>query len=113
MSPKNPQMDLYRLLRTPDRQESFNLKNLYRRVQNLLEQVRKMEQSSQVRLDHTLHSKDAISVVSESLAHLGSYHRKPALVRRGDRVFDIDRNLLLYYQNRLAGFDIPRREQKP
>jgi hypothetical protein len=42
--------------------------------------------------------------LSEALAHLKSFHRRPAMARRGDRLFHFDRNLILYYQNRLAGF---------
>ena len=62
-----------------------------------------MEQGGKLKLDETLKSKDTVAVVSEALAHLGSYHRKPALRRQGDRLFHDDRNLLLYYQNRLEG----------
>ena len=47
----------------------------------------------------------------EALAHLKSYHRTPALIRKGDRLFHTDRNLLLYYQNRLDGFGLPMMEK--
>ena len=46
----------------------------------------------------------------DALVHLSSYHRRPAVERRGDRLFHVDRNLLLYYRNRLAGHDLKRTE---
>jgi len=49
--------------------------------------------------------------VGDALAHLKSYHRRPALIRRGDRLFHEDRNLLLYYHNRLTGFGLPTWEK--
>jgi glycerol-3-phosphate O-acyltransferase len=98
-----PSMDLYRLLRTGGPEESFGLPEAYRRVEETLDTVRSMEQQGKLKLDDTLKNKDTVAVVSEALAHLGSYHRKPALRRQGDRLFHDDRNLLLYYQNRLEG----------
>jgi hypothetical protein len=68
---------------------------------------------NRLRLDETTKNKDTVAVVSEALAHLNCYHRRPALTRRGDRLFHVDRNLLLYYQNRLAGHDFERLERRP
>jgi glycerol-3-phosphate O-acyltransferase len=100
-----PQMDLYRLLRTGGPEDSFSLREAYNRVASALETARRLSQQGKLRLCDTLSQKDTVAVVSEALAHLGSYHRRPALRRRGDRLFHGERNLLLYYQNRLSGFD--------
>lgn len=107
-----PQMDLYRLLRTGGPEESFSLQEAYNRVSRALETARQLSQQGKVRLCETLSNKDTVAVVSEALAHLGSYHRRPALSRRGDRLFHGDRSLLLYYQNRLSGFDQFKTETK-
>ena len=64
-----------------------------------------------LRLDDSLKRKDTGAIVGDALAHLKSYHRRPALVRRGDRLFHVDRNLLLYYHNRLTGFGLPTWEK--
>ncbi|MBW1870784.1 MAG: 1-acyl-sn-glycerol-3-phosphate acyltransferase [Deltaproteobacteria bacterium] len=108
----NPNIDLYRLLRTGGSEESFALPDAYRRVDQCLAIVRKLEQQGRLKLDQTLKDKDTVAVVSEALAHLGSYHHRPALKRRGDRLFHIDRTLLLYYQNRFEGFDAPELERR-
>jgi glycerol-3-phosphate O-acyltransferase len=103
---KNPQVDLYRLLRTGGSEQSLSMKDAYERVDDCLEEARKLEQRGMLRLDDCLKNKDTVAVVSEALNHLGSYHRHPALVRKGDRLFHDDRNLLLYYQNRLLNYDL-------
>jgi glycerol-3-phosphate O-acyltransferase len=103
----SPGMDLYRLLRTGGSEESFSLPETYQHVDHSLRTVRELDQAGHLRLDDSLKKKDTVAVLSEALAHLGSYHRRPALMRKGDRLFHIDRNLLLYYQNRLAGFSAP------
>ena len=100
-----PDMDLYRLLRTGGPEESFSLQEVHNRVAAAIEVARNLRQQGKVRLCESVGEKDTVAVVSEALAHLGSYHRRPALSRRGDRLFHDDRNLLLYYQNRLSGFE--------
>ena len=106
-------MNLYRLLRTGGPDESFSLQEVHNRVAAALDTVRKLRQQGKVRLCESVGEKDTVAVVSEALAHLGSYHRRPALCRRGDRLFHDDRNLLLYYQNRLSGFQGLTTEVKP
>ncbi len=99
---RNPGMDLYRLLRTGGAQPSFPLTEVYARLEDTLARVRALEAKGCLRLDETLARGDSLAVLAEALAHLGAYHRRPAMVRRGDRLFHEDRNLLLYYGNRLA-----------
>ncbi len=98
----NPQMGLYRLLRTGGRQESFSLKEVYQELQSVMEAL--MEEASQgkVVLDEAIRGMDPVMVMGEALAHMEVFHTRPALMRRGDRLFHHDRNLLLYYGNRLG-----------
>ena len=55
-----------------------------------------------------LQSGDIQEIVGDALKHFSIYHARPAAVRRGDRVFHEDRNLLLFYGNRLRGYDLGR-----
>jgi hypothetical protein len=50
-----------------------------------------------------------VTVIDDALRAFGCYHTRQALVRRGDRIFHEDRNLLYYYANRLRGYDLGRR----
>lgn len=101
---RNPGVDLYRLLRTGGAAESAPLAETYAGIERTLSVLRRKEDAGHVRLDQTLTKRDPAVILSEALAHLKSFHRRPAMARRGDRLFHFDRNLILYYQNRLAGF---------
>ena len=108
---KCPGMDFYRVLRTGGPEESIPMTEAYSRVDRTLGTLREFEQDNRLRLDESIRGKDTGAVVGDALAHLKSYHRRPALLRRGDRLFHIDRNLLLYYHNRLTGFGLPTWEK--
>ena len=101
-----PEMDLYRLLRTGGTVDSLALSEAYERVDRALRSLRKLAARDELRLDGVLTQADVPTVVNKALTLLGSYHRRPAVVRRGDRLFHQDRNLLFYYQNRLEGYPL-------
>jgi hypothetical protein len=103
---RSPGMDLYRLLRTGGAEESLPLVEAHERVDRALGALRSLRDRGEILLAPTLAELDTPTVVSRALAHLGSYHRRPAIERRGDRLFHLDRNLLLYYQSRLEGRDL-------
>ena len=103
---QNPEMDVYRLLRTGGKDESIPLPAAYERIERTLKALRRLESRGRIRLDKTLARNDTVLIASVALAHFASFHRRPALVRRGDRLFPYDRKLLLYYHNRLVGFDL-------
>ena len=104
---QNKELDLYRLLRTGGSQSSLALPEAYEKIAHINDILRRLEQQNVLNLDDTLKQGDPVVVMSEALAHLKSYHRRPALIRRGDRLLHIDRNLLYYYQNRLDGLGLP------
>jgi len=107
----NPELDLYRMLRTGGARESLPLPEAYERLERSRQTLGRLEQQGRLRLDDTVMRKDPVAVVSEALAHLRSYHRTPAVTRSGDRLLHRDRNLLFYYQNRLDGFGLPMVEK--
>ncbi len=104
----NPGMDFYRLLRTGGEKESIPQADIYNGVENVLGKLREMELKGEVRLSNILKDKDVITIVNDALLHLKSFHKRPALIRKGDRYFPQDRNLLLYYRNRLASYNLEK-----
>ena len=102
---ENPGMDLYRLLRTGGKSPCVPFLDLCRETERVIDALR--ASGTGPRLSEELH-KGAEAVVDDAIRAFGSYHSHPAAVRRGDRVFHEDRNLLLYYGNRLAGYDLRR-----
>lgn len=103
----NPKMDLYRLLRSGGVQDSLTMPEVYRRLQRTIKALRDLQKQGALRLDQELEASDPAAVFGKALAHLKSYHKHPVLERKGDRLFHYDRQLLLYYQNRLSCVELP------
>ncbi len=102
---KNPGMDLYRLLRTGGHAPAVPLDELAEETSRVLGAVRRLP--SPPRLSEEL-EQDPRTIIDDALRAYACYHTRPAAVRRGDRIFHEDRNLLLYYGNRLRGYDLGR-----
>ncbi len=102
----SPEVDLYRLLRTGGRVSSFPMEEVHQEVERVLGALKDHERGP--RLGPLCTAGDIQSIVADALKHFSIYHTRPAAVRRGDRVFPEDRNLLLFYGNRLHGYDLGR-----
>ena len=98
---RSPGQDLYRMLRTGGPDESLPVPEAYEAVGRTLEAMRRLHADNRILLDQPLRDGEVPTVVNDALAHLSSYHRRPAVQRRGDRLFHTDRNLIYFYQNRL------------
>ncbi|NOZ85755.1 MAG: hypothetical protein GXP49_05755 [Deltaproteobacteria bacterium] len=106
MAKENPGMELYRLLRTGGRTESVTLSEVRETIDNIIGELRRLDAIGKVKISETLATGDSAAVIAEALRHFGTYHTKPAAIRRGDRLFPLDRNLLYYYHNRALGYDL-------
>jgi len=102
----NPGVTLYRLLRTGGEHPSFTMAQVHERVDRLLTIFSEMEGAP--RLGPVVREGDVQEIVADALRAFAVYHTHPAAVRRGDRVFHEDRNLLLFYSNRLKGYDLEK-----
>ncbi len=100
----NPEMDLYRLLRTGGDGAGVEMGLLADRVRRIAEAARKLSDQGRIRMDETVAGGQPTAIIADALKHFGTYHATPVLARHGDRVFAEDMNLLLYYQNRLVGY---------
>jgi glycerol-3-phosphate O-acyltransferase len=102
----NPQLDLYRLLRTGGAQDSVALSELEREVEVIVAALH-ARGSAGPRLGAELGQRDARGIVDDALQHFSTYHTEPAALREGERVLHLDRNLLYYYGNRLRHYGLP------
>jgi glycerol-3-phosphate O-acyltransferase len=85
-------------------EETLALTDVHREMERVLLELRAMGGRGQIRLAPGLHTDQAEDVVTDGIRHFAIYHRRPAVLRKGDRLVPSDRNLLLYYQNRLEGY---------
>jgi glycerol-3-phosphate O-acyltransferase len=102
----NPKMPLLRMLRTGGSEDDVALAAVVEEADRLLGRLRAIAKDGGVRLAPALESDPPEDVVADGLKLFSIYHTRPAVERKGDRVLPADRNLLLYYQNRLEGYDL-------
>jgi len=106
---RHPELDLYRLIRTGDEGTGIPVRDLVRNVAFTLAALRQRDAEGQITLDRdTVAQGDAAATVQAALRHFGTYHARPVMVRRGDRVFTEDMTVLYYYSNRLRGYGVER-----
>jgi glycerol-3-phosphate O-acyltransferase len=111
---QHPKLDLLRLLRIGGGgDDTFDLSQVHDETARLLFELRALEKRGAIRLAPGLRTDGVEDVVADGLRHFAIYHTRPAVTRRGDRMHPTDRNLLLYYQNRLEGYGLSRMEARP
>lgn len=103
---QNPGMDLYRLLRTAGDGTGIEMAGLLRRVGAVLDAIGALRAEGRIAAAGSVAGRDAQEVVGHALRHFATYHAKPVLMRRGDRVFAEDMNLLYFYRNRLRSYGL-------
>lgn len=102
-------LDTYRFLRVGDEGAGISMGALVERAAHVWEALRKREQRGELHLERgVVQSGDAAAIVQQALRHFGTYHARPVMVRRGDRVFCEDMKLLLFYSNRLRGYGLEK-----
>jgi len=104
---KNPELDLYRLLRTGGSLPSLEISELAEQVERVTTALRELKNGP--RLGRELEQRDPRLIIDDALRYFGTYHTQPAAIRRGSRIVHQDRNLLLYYGNRLSPYELGRR----
>ncbi len=105
----NPQLDLYRLLRTGGEEDGLQMTRVYGVMNSLLAIIADEEKEGRIVLNPALQGRSTADVVGEALRYFGSYHVHHVVERRGDRVFAADMNLLYFYHNRLNGHGLETR----
>jgi glycerol-3-phosphate O-acyltransferase len=106
---RHRELDMYRLLRTGDEGSGTAITTLVQRVLKVYEALHDRAQRHLLHLEAgAVQSGDAARILETALRHFGTYHTRPVLVRRGDRVFCEDMKLLNYYSNRLRGYGLEK-----
>ena len=103
----NRGVDRYRLLRTGGALSSLQRREVIAETDVVLNALAELQRPP--RLGREVAKRRADDVLDDALKYYATYHTRPAAHRRGERIFHEDRNLLLYYANRLRGYDLGRR----
>jgi len=101
---KNPNLDIYGILRLPPEDYIFPLKEITRATQELREVLFQMEKNDRILLEKEIHW-EIEKLVAEGIKKLGTYHSKQPLKKnKKGQVISQDFNVLFFYHNRLSNY---------
>lgn len=108
----HPDLDLYSLLRVPH-EEPLSLETVYREVDLVRGQLLRKAEEGAVQLGGQVRKGTVEGIVAAALRYFGMYHQRPVMEREGEGIRIVDLKLLLYYHNRLTGYDLERALEAP
>lgn len=98
----HPHLDTWRLVRVDRSHRVLEREVVLRRVDTLRTQLLAMAERGDIRCALP---DSAEAVLATAIARFGSFHTRPALREDGGRLH-VDPELLLFYRNRLVGYDL-------
>ena len=103
---QNESLDLYALLRLPTSDYSFPMELVIQVMNQLKERLFEMESKYRIRLSEAIHL-DTEATIADGLKYLGIYHpAKPLLMDEWGRLISENFQVLYYYHNRLATYNL-------
>jgi glycerol-3-phosphate O-acyltransferase len=105
---QNPKLDLFGILRLPPDDYLFPFRAVEEVVDQMLAQLREMEQKGQIRLDPALYETPA-EVVRDGVKRLGVFHReKPLSFTHDGDIASSNFRVLYFYHNRLKNYHLDK-----
>jgi glycerol-3-phosphate O-acyltransferase len=103
---KHPKLDLFGLLRLPEDDLVLPYEEFRAMCKRVRKQIYRLKQEGKV--NHATHVKGNIDlVIRHGLENVGIFHlKRPLLFNKEGNIITQDLNLLYYYHNRLAGYDL-------
>jgi glycerol-3-phosphate O-acyltransferase len=105
---KNPEDDIYSILRIPEDFRTLNFDELTNAVAGLQKELIKMAAKQKIRISPLIEG-DPAEIVRYGIKKMGVYHAKrPFLLLKNGEVKCQDMKVLLFYHNRLEGFGLEK-----
>lgn len=103
---KNPDLDLYALLRLPEDELELPYEEFSNTMVRVIEVLHKMEEEDKLLLAPGFEN-STDDIIKLGLNNLGMYHaRRPLVTNGNNNLHTKDMNLLYFYHNRLVGYDL-------
>ncbi len=102
-----PEVDLYAFVRIPPA-DPLSSETVFQEVEQVRNALLRLADRGRILLGSQVRKGPVEAIVAGALRHFGMYHQRPVIVREGDKIRINDMKLLLYYHNRLTGFDLER-----
>ncbi len=105
---QHPKLDLFGLLRLPEEELSISYDEFREVFKKLRREIYRLKKENKI--NYASHLKgDADEVIRRGLENVGVFHlKRPLLMNKQRHIISQDLNVLYYYHNRLAGYDLER-----
>ncbi|MFK7971340.1 MAG: 1-acyl-sn-glycerol-3-phosphate acyltransferase [Bacteroidia bacterium] len=103
---RNPDFDLYGLLRLPEEDRELTRIEVYSATERVVTQLKALKAEGKVCMAEHL-EKEVPDIIAHGVRNLGLFHSKRPLRFENDHLMTSDNmNLLYFYHNRLTGYDL-------
>lgn len=103
---RHAKRDLFKLLRLPDVEGQIPLDAFYAQLEIVRSELLTMVEQQRIMVSGVVRKGPAEAITANALRSFGMYHAVPPLSRAEGRIAAGDMKLLLFYQNRLAGYGL-------
>ena len=105
---KHPKLDLFGLLRLPEEELVLDYMEFQKMCKRIRKKIYKLKKAD--KCNHATHLKGKIDlVIKHGLENVGVFHlNRPLLKNKEGNIITQDLNLLYYYHNRMAGYDLEK-----
>ena len=105
---KNPEDDIYSILRIPEEFRILNFEEMTIAVASLQKELMKMASKQKIRISPLIEG-DPAEIVRYGIKKMGVYHAKrPLRILKNGEIKCQDMKVLLFYHNRLEGFGLEK-----
>jgi glycerol-3-phosphate O-acyltransferase len=105
---KHPKLDLFGLIRLPEEDQEINYEEFRSTCKRVRKQIYQLKEDGKI--NHATHLKGNIDlVIRHGMENVGIFHlKRPLRFNKEGNIITQDFNLLYYYHNRLAGYDLEK-----
>ena len=105
---KNPNLDIYAILRLPPEDYTFSFQQVCRVVEQMRLKLYDLELAGNIKLRENI-TEEIEKLVKRGIKELGTYHGdRPLKINKKGEVVSDDFKLLYYYHNRLDSYDLEK-----
>lgn len=108
LAKRNPNMDLYRLVRLTPEEATFDSNEIYNLVDKIKNEIVELTEQQKIYIDPNIKNVNSSSIIKEALHNFQTYYAKELVVETGNNIIIHDVKIIYYYHNKLKGYDLEK-----
>ena len=104
-----PRLDIYNFLRMPVEEQVIDYDEFKETCEKFLKVLVDMERNRKIQISDFMKEEEIEKIIETGISNVGILHTKrPLLINKNGDIITKDLNLLFYYHNRLAGYELEK-----